>query len=100
LTGVAPRRPPDDPIQDADVLLDHARRLAPLEARRTTALAAANHRSRGDLAADIGTKATALFPRQVRQSDPPVRLTSEPLGPPPPDDMGHLEDAGATGTSR
>jgi hypothetical protein len=89
-TGVAPRQPTDDPIQDADVLLDHARRLgAALEALRTAALAAANHRSRGDLAADIGTKATVLFPRQVRQSDTPVRRAPAPLGPPPPDDMEH-----------
>ena len=35
LTGVAPRHPEADPIQDAELLLDHARRLAgTLEALR------------------------------------------------------------------
>jgi hypothetical protein len=86
LTGLAPRQPADDPIQDAELLLDHARRLgAALEALRTAALVAAGHRSRADVAADIGTKATALFPRPARPADRPARLTPPPPGPPPSD---------------
>lgn len=71
LTGIAPRQPGDDPIQDAELLLDHARRLgASLEALRTAALGAVDHRTRSELAADIGTKTTALFPRALRSPDP------------------------------
>jgi hypothetical protein len=71
LTGIAPRQPDDDPIQDAELLLDHARRLgAALEALRSAALAAVDHRTRTDLAADIGTKSAALFPRAARPNEP------------------------------
>ena len=71
LTGIAPRQPDDDPIQDAELLLDHARRLgAALKALRSAALAAVDHRTRTELAADIGTKAAALFPRTARPNEP------------------------------
>jgi hypothetical protein len=50
------------------VLLDVARRIGTaVEALRAAASAAANHRSRSDLAADVGTKITAVFPRQARR---------------------------------
>ena len=85
LTGIAPRQPDDDPIQDAELLLDHARRLAgALEALRAAALAAADHRTRSELAADIGTKNNVLFPRQgaprviVDPERRTVRMTPEP----------------------
>lgn len=71
LTGISPRQPEADPIQDAELLLDHARRLAgTLEALRAAAVAAAGHRPRSELAADIGTKAAALFPRAARPNEP------------------------------
>lgn len=66
LTDVAPRNPETDPLQDAELLLHHAGRLAAaLEALRAAALAAAEHRPRSELAADIGTKNNILFPRQA-----------------------------------
>ena len=65
LTSIAQRPSEADPIQDAELLLDHARRLAgTLEALRAAAKAAAEHRSRSELAADIGTKTNVLFRRQ------------------------------------
>ena len=86
LTGVAPRQPDDDPIQDAETLLEHARRLgAALDALRTAAFAASTHRARGELAADIGTKNTGLFPRPARQPGHAARLTLAPVDPPPTD---------------
>jgi hypothetical protein len=82
LTGVAPLGPDDDPMHDAEVLLEHARRLGgALDAVRAAALAAAAHRNRGDLAADVGTKPTALFPRPARPAAQPVRLTAAALDP-------------------
>jgi hypothetical protein len=64
LTGLAPREPDDDPIHDAETLLEHARRLnAAVEALRSAALAAAAHRTRGKLAADIGTKSPVCSSR-------------------------------------
>ncbi len=71
LTGVAPRQPDDDPIQDAELLLEHARRLgAALESLRSAAVAAVDHCTRAELAADIGTKPAALFPRPARPTEP------------------------------
>ena len=51
LTGIATRQPDDDPIQEAELLLEHARRLdAALHALRAAALAASTYRARGELA--------------------------------------------------
>jgi len=80
LSGVGPRHPDGDPIQDAELLLDHARRLGgALEALRSAALAAVDHRSRSDLAADVGAKTTALFPRAARPSEPDVAHGCKPI---------------------
>ena len=84
LTGIAPREPDDDPIQDAETLLEHARRLSgALDALRSAAFAAAAHRTRNELAADIGTKHTTLFPRPARHASQHLRLTPVPLDPTP-----------------
>jgi len=92
LTGIAPRHPEADPIQDAELLLDQARRLAgTLEALRAAAVAAAEHRPRSELAADIGTKNNVLFPRQgaprviVDPDRRTVRMTPGPVTPAQPD---------------
>ena len=64
LTGVALLGPHDDPIRDAESLLDHAELLnQALSDLRVAALAASAHRRRSDLAADVGTKTAILFPR-------------------------------------
>ena len=78
LTGVAPLGAGGDPVRDAEVLLEHAEALAQaLERLRSAALVAAEHRRRADLADDIGTKPTALFPRSpdMVPADKPVRLS-------------------------
>ena len=63
LTGVAPLGQHDDPIRDAESLLDHAELLnQALSDLRVAALAASAHRRRSDLAADVGTKTAILFP--------------------------------------
>lgn len=92
LTGIAPRHPDADPIQDAELLLDHARRLAgTLEALRAAALAAAEHRTRSELSADIGTKTSTLFPRHgsprviVDPERRTVRMMPESVDPAQPD---------------
>ena len=75
LTGIAPLGPDDDPIRDAETLLAHAAMLNEALAQlRATALAAAEHRNRNELAADIGTKIGALFPRPFRPTVEPARL--------------------------
>jgi hypothetical protein len=85
LVGIAPREPDDDPIQDAETLLEHAGRLAgAVEALRSAALAAAAHRTRGKLAADIGTKSPVLFPRQTGRPVEPARLIALPADDQPP----------------
>ena len=67
LTGVAPLGTPDDPIRDAESLLHHAELLnRALSGLRRAALAASAHRRRSDLAGDVGTKVTSLFPRAGR----------------------------------
>ena len=64
LTGVTPH---DDPIRDAESLLQHADLLKQaVSDLRLAALAASAHRRRSDLAADLGTKVTSLFPRACR----------------------------------
>lgn len=79
LTGLAPLGPDDDPLRDAETLLQHATQLnTALDELRTAAIAAAEHRTRSDLAADIGTKTNALFPRPARRPSGPVRLTTTP----------------------
>ena len=68
LTGVTPLGPHDDPIRDAESLLQHAELLnQALSDLRIAALAASAHRRRSDLAADVGTKVTSLFPRASRE---------------------------------
>jgi hypothetical protein len=92
LTGVAPRQPDDDPILDAEAVLVRARRLGgALDALRAAALTAAAHRTRSELAADLGTKNTALFPRPARPSDHAVRLASTSIDPAPPGDVTHQQ---------
>ena len=65
LTGIAPAEVDADPILDAAAVLDAAHRLEDaLTSVRQAAAAAAEHRSRSDLASDVGTRLSALFPRQ------------------------------------
>ena len=69
VSGVAPLGPHDDPIRDAESLLHHAELLnQALSKLRLAALAASAHRRRSDLAADVGTKVTSLFPRAGRDA--------------------------------
>jgi hypothetical protein len=69
LTGVAPLGPDDDPIRDAEVLLQHVERLnQALAGVRSAAVDASVHRRRNDLAADVGTKVNLLFPRPGRDA--------------------------------
>jgi hypothetical protein len=92
LTDIAPREPDDDPIQDAEALLEHARRLnGALDALRSAALSAATHRTRSELAADIGAKNSALFPRPNRQAQQRVRPTPASLDPAPSAGVAHQE---------
>lgn len=85
LTGVEALGPGDDPVRDAESLLERAARLdQTLGELRAAALRAAEHRRRADLAADVGTKPTALFPRSPRRvrkdgADGPV--ARDPLSP-------------------
>src|SRR3954471_9109991 len=80
LSSVGPREPGADPIQDAELLLAHARRLGgALDALRSAALAAVEHRSRSELAADVGTKTTALFPRVARPKEPDAAHACKPI---------------------
>ncbi len=81
LAGIATRGLGGDPIQDAEVLLEHAGVLAvALDGLRAAALDAANHRGRVELAADIGVKVATLFPRPVRRPDTGAGLSSAPAG--------------------
>ena len=98
LTGIAPRQPEADPIQDAELLLDHARRLGgALEALRAAALAAAEHRPRSELAADIGTKTTALFPRAPARTNPARPPISDASGHPGEPTVAGALDANGQG---
>jgi hypothetical protein len=67
LTGVDSLGPQDDQIRDAELLFHHAELLnRALSDLRLAAQAASAHRRRGDLAADLGTNTTSLFPRAGR----------------------------------
>jgi len=78
LTGIKPLGPADDPIRDAETLLAYAALLNDTLVRlRAAALVAGAHRNRTDLAADLGTKPTVLFPRPVRHRGE-APLTLEP----------------------
>jgi len=69
LNSVAPLGPNDDPIRDAEVLLQHAELLnQALAGVRSAAVDASAHRRRNDLAADVRTKVNLLFPRPGRDS--------------------------------
>ena len=89
LTGVKPLGDADDPIRDAETLLAHAGQLAAaLEQLRCAASAAAEYRTRTDLAADLGTKHAVLFPKPARSSeDVPTTVEPSPATPP-----GRIED--------
>lgn len=91
LLGLKPLEPGDDPIRDVETLLANAGILGEALAQlRAAALAAAEHRNRSDLAADIGTKPTILFPRAARPAGEAV-LT---LGPRPTPVVGVDQEAG------
>lgn len=63
-TSVAPLGPDDDPVRDAEVLLQHAELVnQALAGVRSAAVDASVHRRRNDLAADVSTKANLLFRR-------------------------------------
>jgi hypothetical protein len=80
LTGVAPLGPHDDPIRDAESLLHHAELLKKaVSDLRLAALAASAHRRRGDLAADLGTRVTSLFPRAGAAPEGLARPTTTPI---------------------
>jgi hypothetical protein len=80
LTGVAPLGLHDDPIRDAESLLHHAELLnQALSDLRLAALAASAHRRRSDLAADVGTKVTSLFPRTAAIPARPAPWTTRAI---------------------
>ncbi len=63
LTGIAPAPVDADPIRDAQAVIDAAHQLGnALNDLRQAAQRATKHRSRSDLANDIGTRQSALFP--------------------------------------
>jgi hypothetical protein len=64
LTGIAPAEVDADPIRATEAALDTAHRLEDALTSVRQAAAAAEHRSRSDLASDVGTRLSALFPRQ------------------------------------
>ena len=79
VSGVAPFGPDDDPIRDAESLVHHAELLnQALSDLRLAALAASAHRRRSDLAADVRTKVTSLFPRADRDSGGTSRTDDDP----------------------
>lgn len=64
LAGISPLGPDDDLIRDVDDILTTAAQLSDaLRMLREAACAASAHRPRRDLAADLGTKVSSLFPR-------------------------------------
>jgi hypothetical protein len=66
LTGIKPAPFEADPIRDAQAVIDAAHQLEDaLSDLRQTAERAAKHRSRSELANDIGTRQSALFPRNT-----------------------------------
>ncbi|HWL44573.1 MAG TPA: hypothetical protein VNQ73_16655 [Ilumatobacter sp.] len=76
LSEFASRAADGDPLRDADGLLQVAAQLAgAVDGVRAAALAAAEHRSRNELAADVGTRAASLFPRSAG----PTRPSNETL---------------------
>lgn len=77
LSGIEPLAFGEDPVRDAESILGHADRLrTALDELRAAAVVASDHRRRTDLAADVGTKTTALFPRASSRSDEPDRTTT------------------------
>lgn len=79
LTGLEPLGQGDDPVRDAESLLERAEDLGKaLVELPAAALTAAEHRRRGDLADDVGTKPAVLFPRhpRVAAGDGADRLSS------------------------
>ena len=92
LTGVSPLGPNDDPIRDAEALLDGAQLLnRALAGLRAAAIDASPHRRRSDLAADIGTKPSLLFARAGR--DPNAARPGDDVVKPRDDDAGTGTDA-------
>lgn len=93
LTALAGQPGEPDPLRDAESLLHAAEQVAAaLDAVRRAATAAAEHRSRGELAADIGTRPASLFPRTgdrsgTRRASPTIATnpaTTAPAGDPSP----------------
>ena len=69
LTGLASLGADDDPLREAEAVLQVAEQIdRALAAVRAAALAAAEHRGRGDLVSDIGTRLVLLFPRTAAAS--------------------------------
>ena len=92
LTSVAPLGPDDDPIRDAEVLLQHAELLnQALAGVRSAAVDASVHRRRNDLAADVRTKVNLLFPRPGRDTSTASTDDDDVVDP------GYDETATATG---
>lgn len=66
LTDITAAATMADPIRDAETVLAAAHQLeAALRDVRTAATTASGHRSRQELASDIGTRPSALFTRRV-----------------------------------
>ena len=69
--GIEPLAPDDDPIRDGEALIGLAEQLAAALGKvREAADAAAEYRTRSELASDLGTRTAALFPRPARQRKP------------------------------
>lgn len=92
LTGLAPLGADDDPLREAESALQVAEQIdRALAAVRAAALAAAEHRGRGDLVSDIGTRLVLLFPRTAGAS-PKLRERAASAPAPLPAD-GPVDDA-------
>ena len=71
LAGLAASAAGDDPLRDVEALLQASEQLgSALAGVRAAATAATEHRSRGEQAADVGTRLTLLFPRSVATPRP------------------------------
>lgn len=88
LTGFEPIGRHEDPVHDAESLLEHAKRcIDTLDNLRTAAVADASHHHRTDLATNVDTTTTASFLRTSTHSEDTARLTAPNLESPHNDSL-------------
>lgn len=88
LTGFEPIRPHEDPVHDAESLLEHAKRcIDTLDNLRAAAVVDASHRHRTDLATNIDTFTNAWFLRTSTHSAATARRTAPNLKSPHNDSL-------------